>query len=454
MGNPKAKLFFSYISGEDVSIISECDKKIVRRFEGIGLFVAIIFSICLISVLWFMYCAFEGNLLISLPVGIIWAFMVVIIYLLLLYTITPPILPVQKRKSFKKYVAVAYEDTKNTFTGSFIARIGFIGVLSVIIAQPLNTLLFRKFADNKIEDFKTVFRLEILFDAEKYHIAKESVMLNDFMKSNQLNLYATDTNSAEFKFIKQKIDFDQTFVTDVSGQMAGLTKINKTCKGKVREFKRDSIIGIISSLIEREKQSDNLFLNYNIVNSNKEFEVFHQNISEVVEAKVSNYDKNDYIINNSNFYIRRIILILADNPWSWLSTIIVMAIFLWPIWWKFMLRFKGDFYDRKSMREKEYIDNRYKKFKDQYESMLEENIKTYNKVCLERLATHLNELKKVRLDKFIEFKKEIDIYYQPEKIERYEKWKNPPYNTEPLDTLEGLPEEKELFNLFYNTSEI
>lgn len=454
MENPKAKLFFSYISGEDVSIISECDKKIVRRFEGIGLFVAIIFSICLISVLWFMYCAFEGNLLISLPVGIIWAFMVVIIYLLLLYTITPPILPVQRKKSLKKYVAAAYEDTKNTFTGSFIARIGFMSILSIIIAQPLNTLLFRKFADNKIEDYKTIFRLDILMDAEKYHIAKEEILFNDFMKTNVLNLYATDTNSAEFKFTRQKIDFDRLFIMEVSKKMAELNSINKSCRGKVREFKKDSIIGIISSLIETEKQSDNSFLNYDFKKLNKEFDDFHQNITQVVQAKVSNYDKNDYIINNSNFYIRRILLILSDNPWSWLSTMIVLIIFLWPIWWKFMLRFKGDFYERKSIREKEYIDNRYDKFKTQYESMLEENIKRYNQACLERLAVHLNELKKVRPDKFIELKKEIDIYYQPEKIERYRKWKNPPYNTEPLDTLEGLPEEKELFNLFYNTSEI
>jgi hypothetical protein len=450
MENPKANLFFSYISGEDISIISRCNKKIVRRFEGIGLFVAIIFSICLISVLWFMYCVFDGNLSLSLPIGIIWAFMVVIIYLLLLYTITPPILPVQRKKSFKKYVAAAYEDTKNTFTGSFIARIGFISVLSIIIAQPLNTLLFKKFADEKIENFKTVYRLGILFDAEKYHIAKEGVMLNDFLKHNQLNLYALDTNSTELKFLKQKIDFDQTFVLEVNKEQAELNRVNIVCKGEVRDRKKDSIIGIISALIEKEKQSDEYFLNVDRMNSTKGFEIFHQNLFDVVEAKVNSYKKNDYIINNSNFYIRRIILILSDDPWSWLSTILVIVIFLWPIWWKFMLRFKGDFYLRKSELEKEYINKRYEKFKDQYVTMLEENIKLYNKGCLERLAPLLTDLQKLSPDKYIELKNEIDIFYQPEKIIRYENWKNPPYNTEPLDSLEGLPEEKELFNLFYN----
>ena len=66
---------------------------------AIYVFVILIFVGCFISATTFTYSLFNENPLISTPFGVFWALMISIIYLLLLYTITPPILPNNNKKS-------------------------------------------------------------------------------------------------------------------------------------------------------------------------------------------------------------------------------------------------------------------------------------------------------------------------------------------------------------------
>ena len=98
----RLRLFFCTFSGEDDYIIRECKPRIQISFALIGLFVMIVFAGCWVSASSFMSELFEGSgKWLSIPIGILWALLVANMYLLLLYTVSPTLLPVARKKSGK-----------------------------------------------------------------------------------------------------------------------------------------------------------------------------------------------------------------------------------------------------------------------------------------------------------------------------------------------------------------
>jgi hypothetical protein len=92
---------------------------------------------------------FDGARWVSIPAGIFWASLVTNLYLLLLYTITPALLPVAERRkaAIGSKVARTVNRKSEKAKGlpvhfSFLARVGFIIFLAAVIAQPYNVLLF------------------------------------------------------------------------------------------------------------------------------------------------------------------------------------------------------------------------------------------------------------------------------------------------------------------------
>lgn len=109
----------------------------------------VIFVSCWLSAALFMSHIFDGMRWISIPTGVIWALLVTNLYLLLLYTISPALLPVAKKKTLiqkgkkKKVVVEEKVKQKNPFLSfSFLFRIGLITFLAIIIAQPINVWFF------------------------------------------------------------------------------------------------------------------------------------------------------------------------------------------------------------------------------------------------------------------------------------------------------------------------
>lgn len=123
-------------SGEDYSIISKCSNKIQVFFSLIGLLVLIILMCSFASALYFTEQLFHSWIL-DIGVGIVWGYIVANMYVLLLYTISPTLLPTKIRKK---------QETKtNQFELSFSMglRIFIVVLLAVIIAQPLNVFILK-----------------------------------------------------------------------------------------------------------------------------------------------------------------------------------------------------------------------------------------------------------------------------------------------------------------------
>jgi nitric oxide reductase large subunit len=114
----RLRLFFCTFSGEDDYIIRECKPRIQISFALIGLFVMIVFAGCWVSASSFMSELFEGSgKWLSIPIGILWALLVANMYLLLLYTVSPTLLPVAKKEIRKgkkeKIVIETLEEKRN-----------------------------------------------------------------------------------------------------------------------------------------------------------------------------------------------------------------------------------------------------------------------------------------------------------------------------------------------------
>ncbi len=140
----RLRLFLCTFSGEDDFIIRRCQARIQVSFASIGVCVILIFIGCWFSADKFMDNLFLNSKCMSAFVGIIWAFLVTNLYLLLLYTISPAILPVSNKKRKKRIISVTEIEKKNEtgFIVSFSLRIFLLILLAIIIAQPINVLLF------------------------------------------------------------------------------------------------------------------------------------------------------------------------------------------------------------------------------------------------------------------------------------------------------------------------
>lgn len=124
------------LSGEDYSLIRVSNEKIQLYFTLIGLFVFLILLFCFLSALSFTEHLFH-NILADIGIGIIWGFTVTNLYVLILYTITPSLLPVKDKKKGKQ-PSITFE-----FNLSMFIRIVLVILLSIITAQPLNILILK-----------------------------------------------------------------------------------------------------------------------------------------------------------------------------------------------------------------------------------------------------------------------------------------------------------------------
>lgn len=138
------KTFFHKISGEDYQIIKQCDKKVQNSFTVIGVIVSLVFLLCFSSAFIFFDNIF--NNFFAALVGLLWGFMLVNIYVLLLYTITPAIL---KSKAANKKIAFQNNNINNVFSLSFYYRIGYVLFIAYLVAIPIRISCIEWMYDDK-----------------------------------------------------------------------------------------------------------------------------------------------------------------------------------------------------------------------------------------------------------------------------------------------------------------
>lgn len=131
--------FFWTLSGDDKNVIAKCNRMTRIRFIGIGVLVAIIFSLCFASC-FLAFTSLLQDLWMGIIIGLFFAWMITNIYLFLLYTLSKTGFPYIPNKT-ARFVSVSI-------------RLIFIVFISIIVSKPIESLFFSKYLIQDIQSFK------------------------------------------------------------------------------------------------------------------------------------------------------------------------------------------------------------------------------------------------------------------------------------------------------------
>lgn len=501
------RLFLFTCSGEDNYILKRCKSAIQKRFALIGFFVLLIFVSCFFSATLFSYSLFQGAVWISIPIGLFWGAMVVNMYLLLLHTISPAIIPLASKKKRKKKNSSSDESEENArfLSFSMLFRIGLMMLLAVIIAQPLNFSLLSSAISTHIENHKIQERVKLYSLTNKHLIESEIINLEEFNKiaNYKLNIIQAQEVSSNLVTISTKIKTDKIFLKESTKELNKLNKIdNHFLLNKKEIDDKKKIIEKFEILLDNQITSDGTFiqeLEYITISGilKTDFDNYRANLINLVTEKIDNYNKLNSLLDKSNFYIKTIQLLLIENPLSWVITIIVCLAFLLPIIFKYKARDvsakmflenqrdnpeiiklraelinttnfnwlenkikninakdirTSDYYFQRMLIEHKIILEEYDETKKQYSKILTENIKRYNSNSLTRLLPLIEKLKKIKLTKYQDYRNQILNEYKDEIVIKYEYWLDCPFRTKRIHKAAIVNNEIGLLDFVYNQS--
>lgn len=464
------RLFLSTCSGEDSYIISRCSKPIQISFALIGFFVLTIFFGCFISASFFSYAVFEEAKWVSLPIGIFWGAIITNIYLLLLYTITPKLLPVAKKKKQEAKVTTSY-----FLTSSMLFRLGLMLLLAIIIAQPLNVELIGGSVSNSIENHKKRLNIQTYITSNEMLFREETVLYKELEKSLKYRIDTKDSTVINTT-IYTKVSTDLDFINETKKLQKKLLQSENLKSAKSKEIIESNLYTLYDNQLINDISFSNSIQYVNLLNPllKQEFDKYKNDLSTIINHRIENQNKFQYLIDKSNFYIKTIQLLLDENPLSWLITFIVCFIFLLPIYLKYKVRdlsksffdkdFNGngimkrvrneilepsdfkwladkikslpisdfqtsDYYFKRMIIEHRIILEEYEKTNELYSKILTEKSKQLNYKSLSSLNVLLEKIKTIDLSKYTEYKNQIDNEYNFDIITRYEYYENPPFRT-------------------------
>jgi hypothetical protein len=496
-------LFLFTCSGEDNYILKRCNWGIQKRFALIGFFVLLIFVGCFFSATLFCISLFQNASLLSLFMGVFWGAMVVNMYLLLLHTISPAIIPAASKKQRKKNEVVENIENQNRFlTFSMFLRISFMILLAVIIAQPLNYDLLGSSVKTEIDQHKIEERVKLYTVTNKHLIQSELENQKDLNQkvTNKLDAIDIPLISSQLQLIKNKIDSDSLFVINATKKLNQLKKIDSQLfLSSSEKLKKTVIINDIEKQLNDEIASDISFvdtLNYISISGylNNDFNSFKATMSSLINEKTDNYNKLNDLLNKSNFYVKTIQVLLVENPISWLITNIVCLVFLLPIYFKYKARdistkiFQSenhkleivklrnelinttdfnwlenkiisinvnqiktsDYYFMRMLIEHRTILIEYNQTKDKFSKILTDNVKQYNKSVRDKLNPLLAKLNSINQKRFQIYQELVNTELKDEIIVKYEHWLDMPFRTKRAQTVSITNTEVGLLDFVYN----
>jgi hypothetical protein len=449
------RLKLTAFSGEDVYVLKQCSKPIIDHFAIIGFFVLLIFIGCFISATTFTFSLFNENPFISIPFGILWACIITVIYLLLLYTISPPTLP-SKYKLKNKDVVVNDEHHNKFFTLSMLLRLSFMTLLAVIIAQPLNVYFLSNNIESSLDKFKQLQKANMTIAADSMFVLDELKIKADFEGYASVKLTSKELElvKKEVLEIDNKISSDRMFISKAYQLLDSITKYQNKSLVFSQNKKQDSLVNELTVLLNIEAQSDFDYQselaemttpNIKVVD---EFNIYKSMLDNIITNKIENYSKIESLISKSNFYVQKIKILLNENIFSWIITLFVIGLFLLPIRMKFLVRNKR-FYIAKRKIEEKIVLQAYDDFRIKYSEILEAKINYINQTILKRLEVQLHSIKAIDAVKYDSFLNEFEDKLCSEKIDFYENWKNPPFRTIRLTDNTKFNSEKKFLELLY-----
>ncbi|MUH38327.1 DUF4407 domain-containing protein [Zobellia amurskyensis] len=198
-----------WFAGEDPYILSQCSKGIRRKFSFIGILVILISLISAAGIAFGVEQILNSTMA-DIIIGLYFAMFVFILYLFVLYTLSRNVLPNDGSDRIGTII-------------SYSIRIGFLILLGILVAQPLNYLIFKKSIDNELIAFKNQevseynHKLNIKYAEElgkaRPYLKSKSLVLKEIEKNNRLKnreIRALLENQKERNYFIRKILIQNT----------------------------------------------------------------------------------------------------------------------------------------------------------------------------------------------------------------------------------------------------
>ncbi|GEM_PF-4501733 len=367
----KLSIFLCKFSGEDFAIVQRCPWKIRNYFAFIGLFVLVMFVGCFYSCASFIYNLFGHYLAFAIPVGLLWGGIVVNIYLLLLYTLSPTLLP--------------GKESPSPITFALIYRVVFLVILAVVISKPVEVSLFSGLVKSDLEEYKQEKRNSFFVTLKRSDLDKEAEIVKRYI--TDLNTHAA-LEDEPFRRATTRLVIS-VFTDDI----LFLERIGKLKHNRDICIQKDELVEqqrINAELAVLKLKS----LNGAPTHLRQGWDRCRNSFIFLLQQENLQVRKMEKLLEESNLYIRRIELLSSALPISWLFTLLTISVFLIPVYLKFVIRKKGVFYPQKAKIERSIVEDEYTLFKEQYRNVFYERFETYKDFYESHIDPPFNTQKK------------------------------------------------------------
>ncbi len=475
----KFEHFLFFFSSEDVYVIERYlqlkegnkEYRIKYYFLTIGLAVLIFFICAAISTMFFIYNIFDGySRLLSLPIGLFIGLLIANIYLFLLYTITPTILDTVDRR---KRNDIKIKDIKNTqestsmFSFSFLFRLAFIAFIGLIIAQPLNVWLLvdmNPFGVGKkeivqIERYKSESLVDSYLTNDHHYTKNEIVLLKDI---NEKLAYIDHGRhdvleiQSTINIINQKVKKDESAVKQLNQIMSKLNHINKNFLKKRFNYQETAaLISQINAFVEQMAESDQDFLdklqtmNVNQSLDRKIFGFYLQNAVPLIREKIESHDQLKKLLDKNTLYTLKIRLLMTENLLALVIALLTIVIFCIPVFAKFFIRKKFNYYKFRAGSEKTIITKLYENHRKNYADLINARLKAQLVDSNENLLGKLAPVKRINTPLYEHTENDLLQRTDREEIEKFEYWNDAPFRTQRKSDVK-LPNKEDLIKKLYN----
>ena len=457
--------FFLFFSSEDYYFI-DLYKKLIKQskknkwelfwlnfyFAVIGISVFLLFLLTTISFIFFVYNVLEGfSKVLSIPIGLFCGLLIANIYYFLLYTISPILLPTADKKAKKDAKILDFsnkEELKSLTSFSFIFRFLFIAFIACFIAQPISVFIIydlfpEKYARNEnteIERYRanTIASSYILKDDLLINKEKENISQLFAAKDRHLNLTKNDELKADSLtyFLDYKYQSDQLFIDDLKKHKQKLEEFEATPIHRRNHSEVQGYVNQVDQLIEQEliEDKENILLEnpytFDSKELSKDVHLAFTSWKALTEEKLKANEEISNVFKNNSFYTLKIKLLLDGNRVSYSIMIVFIALFCIPVYLKFLIRKRSNYYNFKASFEKKIIIEDYKNYLEDYINFLNDRVNKQKIEVYYNLKNQLNTIKQFNPELSRKFESEIaNELFQSTPIEKFEYWLDPPFRT-------------------------
>ncbi|HVU57183.1 MAG TPA: DUF4407 domain-containing protein [Puia sp.] len=351
---------FCRLSGEDYQLIGDSGKNgdLVRRFGYIGMLVLSIFVLSFYSSTHFISHLLNGNPIAATPVGIVWGLMMVVIYQLLLFTITPAML-IGRERSVKGQPKPVTTEKKGLARVSLIFRISFVVLIAIVVAQPLLVTLFDTSAE--LDRYRHKYRSEFIVQADSSLISLEAMADTELQRAEAVGVMSDEKTTT---MLHKKIGVDLQFMTESLQTEQEISR-----RSQKKGYRVDTLEDRLAGLVAAEEKSDSMFLlQYGLLsNAGRGIHLdAGATLADLVRKKIRGCRRLDALLSSNNFYTRKVQLVNSHHPLAWVTTLLVIFVFVLPVALKYRIRNRTEFYKEKKKLEEGMVRREYERFKGLY----------------------------------------------------------------------------------------